>query len=180
MKEYEYTPQKNFTRITGIMIILIALSAALFLTPIFFEQLPFKGVFQFLSVLCLVAVVYIIARYVAKTFVYSILRNDDGSLDLTVCELTNGNRRRTTVCRISLSGITETCLLYPEKSEDKIREKELSANARHEHRKCFDYCHDMKASPVCIILTEECGEELFIKISPDEKLFEYLSSSTQS
>ena len=174
MKIYEYIPAKNRTRTTGLIIILCAIAAAFFSTPLLFPDLSFKGVFQFVSVICLVGAIFIIARYVAKTFVYSILQNDDGSLDLTVCELTNGNRKRTTVCRVGINNFTEVHLLYPEKSADRIKEKEICANARSEHRKMYDYCHDIKATPICIILLEECGEPLLIKLSPDETLMRYL------
>ena len=173
MKEYEYVPQKNRNRLNGVIIILICLSAAFFLTPMILSEIPFRWAFQLLGMLCLVAVIYIITRYIAKSFIYSVLRDDDGSLDLTVCELTNG-KKRTTVCRIGIDNITETYLLYPEKVEDKIKEKELSANARAESRKSFDYCHDMNSSPVCLIFAEECGEPLLIKLSPDDTLYEYL------
>lgn len=175
MKEYEYIPQKNHTRLNGIIIILLALALALFLTPIILSELSFRWVFQLLGVFSLVGVVYVITRYVAKSFVYTVWRNDDGTADLTVCELTNG-KKRTTVCRIGIGNITEAHLLYPEKSDDKIKEKELSTNARAEHRKSFDYCHDIKPSPVCILLAEECGEPLLIKLSPDEQLFAYLKT----
>lgn len=175
MKEYEYIPQKNHTRHNGIIIILVALAAALFMTPIIFSEIPFRWVLQFLGIISLVGVVYIITRYIAKSFIYTVWLNDDGTRDLTVCELTNG-KKRTTVCRIGISNITEAHLLYPERSDDRIKEKELSANARSERRKSFDYCHDIKASPVCILLAEECGEPLLIKLSPDDTLFEYLKA----
>ena len=178
MKIYEYIPSKNRTRIMGTIIILIAVAAAFFSTPLLFPNMSFKGIFQFVSVLCLVGVIFIIARYVAKTFVYSVIQNDDGTLDLTVCELTNGNRKRTTVCRVGIDNFTEVYLLHPEKSDDRIKEKEISANARSEHRKSFDYCHDIKATPVCIILLEECGEPLLIKLSPDETLMKYLDKNS--
>ena len=176
MKIYEYIPQKNLTRLGGIIILLSALATALFSTPMLFPELPFKSIFQFLCVICLVAVVYVIARYIGKSFVYSVILNDDGSRDLTVCELTNGGRRKTTVCRVGINNFTELHLLYPEKPEDKIKEKELCGNARAEHRKSYDYCHDIKATPVCIILLEECGEKLLIKLSPDQTLMKYLEN----
>jgi hypothetical protein len=175
MKLYEYMPEKNKTRLNGIIIILIAVAALMFLTPMIFTQIPFSWVPQFLGMIALVAVIFIITRYIAKSFIYTVWQNDDGTLDLTVCELING-KKRTTVCRIGLGNITEAHLLYPEKSDDKIKEKQLSANARAARTKSFDYCHDIKASPVCIILVEECGEQLLIKLSPDEELYSYLKS----
>lgn len=178
MNVYEYIPTKNQTRITGIIMILTALAAAFFSTPLLFPNMAFRGIFQLVGVICMVAVIFIITRYIAKTFVYSIIQNDDGTLDLTVCELTNGNRKRTPVCRVGIDNFTEVYLLHPEKSDDRIKEKEISANARSEHRKMYDYCHDIKATPICVILLEECDEPLLIKLSPDQTLMKYLDKNS--
>ena len=119
--------------------------------------------------------IFIITRYIAKSFIYTIWQNDDGSLDLTVCELING-KKRTTVCRIGLGSITEAHLIHTENSDEKIQEKQLSANARAEHRKSFDYSHDIGVSPVCILHARECGEELLIKLSVNDELYSYLKT----
>ena len=189
MKEYEYIPQKNQNRLKGLLIILIAVSAVLFMTPMLIEQISFylintatvslkvsfRWVFQLLGVIALVGAIFIVTRYMAKSFIYTVWVNDNGTRDLTVCELING-KKRTTVCRIGISNITEAHLLYPEKGEDKIKEKELSANARAEYRKSFDYCHDIGASPVCVLLVEECGEKLLIKLTCTDVLFGYFKA----
>ena len=172
---YEYIPPKNYTRITGVITILIAFAVAFFITPALFPSIPVRWLFQLLGVFALVAVVYIIARYVAKTFAYGVIKNDNGSLDLTVTEILNGGKRKVTVCRVGIANITESYFLHLENSDEMLKIKEVISKAHCERRKCFDYCHDMKSSPVCILLLEECGEQLLIKISPDERLCDFLN-----
>lgn len=173
MNIYEYRPEKNLTRIFGAMIILISLAAALFFTPLIFPSVPFHWAFQLLGTVAVVAVIYLLTRYVAKSFVYAVIE-DDGKLDFTVTELANGGRKVTTVCRVAIANISELHVFDMNDPEHKLREKEMISSAHHESRKAYDYCADMKTSPVCILLLEECGEPLLIKIASDAKLVELL------
>ena len=173
MNIYEYRPEKNLTRIFGAMIILISLAAALFFTPLIFPGVPFHWAFQLLGTVDVVAAIYLLTRYVAKSFVYAVIE-DDGQLDFTVTELANGGRKVTTVCRVAIANISELHVFDMNDPEQKLREKEMISSAHHESRKAYDYCADMKTSPVCILLLEECGEPLLIKIASDAKLIELL------
>ena len=173
MNIYEYRPEKNMTRIFGAMIILISLAAALFFTPLLLPSVPFHWAFQLLGTVAIVAVIYLLARYVAKSFAYAVIE-DDGQLDFTVTELANGGRKVTTVCRVAIANIAELHVFDMNDPEQKLREKEMISTARHESRKAYDYCADMKTSPVCILLLEECGEPLLIRIASDAKLVELL------
>ena len=178
MKIYEYIPTKNLSRLSGLIIISLSLAAALFAMPLLVPTIPFQWVFQLLSVVFLVVALYLYTRYVAKNFAFSIIADEDGDgeCDLTVCELSNGNRRRITVCRIGISSIYESHLLHPEIAEESNKQKELLARARAEHLKLYDYCHDINPSPILILLVEECGEKILIKLSPDEMLLKYLKA----
>ena len=176
MKIYEYIPTKNLSRLSGLISISLSLAAALFAMPLLVPTIPFQWVFQLLSVVFLVVALYLYTRYVAKNFAFSIIADDNGGYDLTVCELSNGNRRRITVCRIALSSIYEFHLLRPEIEEDSDKQEELLAKARAEHLKLYDYCHDINPSPILILLVEECGEKILIKLSPDEMLLKYLKA----
>lgn len=175
MNIYEYRPEKNMTRIFGVMIIFISLAAALFFTPLLLPSLPFHWAFQLLGAVALVAVIYLLTRYVAKSFVYAVLE-DDGQLDFTVTELANGGKKVTTVCRVAIANITELHVFDMSDPEQRLREKEMICAARHEARKAYDYCADMKTSPVCILLLEECGEPLLIRIASDARLVELLGT----
>lgn len=173
MKIYEYTPPKNTKRVTGLILVFAFAGAGLFFIPALIPQMPLGWVSQLLGVVALTGVIFLISRCVAKTFVYAIVDNGGAVPDFTVTELGNGGKKQTTICRISLSGITEAYMLYPERAGDAEKIKRLSAKARAEARKSFNYCHDIKSSPICLLFLEECGEPLFIKISPDETLFSY-------
>ena len=169
MTVYEYRPEKNNTRIFGIMMIMLSLGAAFFVTPLLVPSVPFHWLFQLLGVVAIIAVIYLLTRYVAKSFVYAVIE-DDGSLDFTVTEITNGGRKAITVCRVAIANITELHVFDMNDPEHKLREKEIWAEAHRESRKCYDYCHDIKTTPVCLIALEECGEPLLIKIAAEDRL----------
>lgn len=175
MTVYEYKPEKSNTRIFGLMIIFLSVGAAFFISPLLLPSLPFHWLFQLLGIIAIITVIYLLTRYVAKSFVYAVIE-DNGALDFTVTEITNGGRRATTVCRISVFGITELKVFDMRNGEQRLREKEIVAAAHQEKRKCFDYCHDINTSPVCVILCEEGGEPLLLKIASDSRLVEFLGN----
>lgn len=172
MKLYEYAPKKDSLRLSGVVIVLASLSVAFFLTPLIIRNLPFSGVFQFAGMVSLVAVIYIITRYIARDYVYAIVEDGEGNIDMTVTEVMNGGKKSSTVCRIGVGNVTEAYLLRPEDPSDAAKLKSFAARARSEQTKLFNYVHEMKASPVCAIFVEECGEKLYIRISCDKRLFE--------
>lgn len=169
---YEYIPNKDPKRMSGIMIILISAAVGFFIFPSIYPDMPMRWVFQLSGVACLCAAIFITARYIGKSYIYRVISNDEGGLDLTVTEIGNGGRSRITVCRFALDNIEEAYLLSP---ADGDRKKALEGRARKEKRKRFDYCLDLSASAVCYLFVTECGEPLFIKIEADQKLFSYFS-----
>ena len=174
MTVYEYRPEKNNTRIFGIMMIMLSLGAAFFVTPLLVPSVPFHWLFQLLGVVAIIAVIYLLTRYVAKSFVDAVIE-DNGSLDFTVTEITNGGKKAITVCRVAIANITDLKVFDLRDGEQKLREKEIWAEAHRESRKCYDYCHDIKTTPVCLIALEECGEPLLIKIAAEDRLCSLLS-----
>ena len=173
MKIYEYIPPKNNTRITSLIIILSSAGLGFFLLQAVIPIISVQRISQLLGIVSLTGVIFLITRCVARSFVYALIENGDEGLDFTVTEILNGGKKQTTVCRISLSAVREAYMLYPERAEDAEKIRELSNRAKKEQRKRFNYCHDIKPSPVCLLFVEECGEPLFIKISPDVTLFSY-------
>jgi hypothetical protein len=109
--------------------------------------------------------------------IFERLCNSRPLFDFTVTELANGGKKVTTVCRVAIANITELHVFDMSDPEQKLREKEMISAARHESRKAYDYCADMKTSPVCILLLEECGEPLLIRIASDAKLVEILEGT---
>ena len=172
MKRYEYIPKKDTKRLTKIVIALAVGGTVLFLLPIGLN-IPFEWLSQMLGVSLITGMIFIISRCIAKTFIYAIVENDENKLDLTVTETDSRGKKHTTVCRVALSGITEAYLLCPERPEEKEKIKELTKKAKDEQRKIFSYNHDINPTPICLLFLEECGEPLFIKLSPDQELFGY-------
>ena len=174
MNLYEYTPPKSNKKASGIVLILFSLAAGLFLFTIIFPDIKFKWAIQLISIIAFVAVIFIISRYIAKSFVYAIFQSNDGTLDLTVSELTNAGRKKITVCRIAINNIEEAHLLDRSIREQAEKASSLEKSAKSEQRKIFNYCPDINPSEVCILLVEECNEKFLIKLSPDSTLWEYL------
>ena len=173
MNVYEYSPPKSNKKASGIILILFSLAAGLFLFTLLFPAMPFRWAVQLISIAAFVAVIFIISRYVAKSFVYNVIKTDDGSLDFTVTEITNAGRSQITVCRIALSSIEESHLLNRSNPNDSSKIKALQKQASADGRKSFNYCPDVNPTELCILLVEECNEKFLIKLSPDSTLLEY-------
>ena len=174
MSIYEYTPQKTNKKASGIILILFSLAAGLFLFTILFPNIPFKWAIQLISIFAFVAVIFIISRYVAKSFIYAIVEAEDGTLDFTVTEVTNAGRTRITVCRIGVNNIEKAHLFDRSIPGHDERAKAIQATAKSDGRKSFNYCPDVNPTEFCILLVEECGEKFIFKLSPDATLWEYL------
>ena len=108
MSIYEYSPPKSNKKASGIILILFSLAAGMFIFTLLFPEIPFRWAVQLISIAAFVAVIFIITRYVAKSFVYAIVKNDNDRLDLTVTEITNAGRTKITVCRIALDNIEKS------------------------------------------------------------------------
>lgn len=168
---YEYTPPSSPKKVTGTVLLLCAGAALLFFIPAVFPQLPFPWSFQLAGFGLLCAVVYVISRYAAKSFVYRVVPRESSEgyvegYDLLVTEVTP--RSAVTVCRISIENITEIIDLSSEGSAA-ARKRAVS-----EGRKRFNYISDLTAPIRCMILTTECGEKLAVSISADSHLLAIL------
>ena len=169
---YEYIPQKNLKKISGMLTVLISAAVGFFLFPTLFPTLPLRWIFQLSGVVCLVAVIFIASRYIGKSIIYAVIDNGEGGLDLTVTEVTNGGRSRITVCRFSIDNIEDAVRT----GGDGQLKKKLGDRAKKEHRKTFNYCVEFNDPNACYIFVTECGELLLIKLSPDATLWGYLTN----
>ena len=176
MSIYEYSPPKSNKKASGIILILFSLAAGMFIFTLLFPEIPFRWAVQLISIVAFVAVIFIITRYVAKSFIYAIVKNDD-RLDLTVTEITNAGRTKITVCRIALDNIEKSYLLDRSIPEHTEKIKSIQQSAKADGRKFFNYCPDINPTEVCILLVEECGEKFLLKLSPDATLWEYLNKT---
>ena len=107
MNIYEYTPPKDSKKATGIVVILFSLAAGLFLFTMLIN-IPYSWILQLIAIISFTAAVFMITRYLAKSFLYSINQNNDNTIDLDVLEITNGGKKQITVCRISTNSISES------------------------------------------------------------------------
>ena len=177
MHLYDYEPKKNTKQMTGVILCLVSLGAGPFLFSLIIPNLPFKWAFQLFSIIVLTAVVFIISRFAAKSFLYSIVKTDGDALDMTVTEITNGGRSKITVCRISVAGIERIEKIDRTDANDRNKQKELEKQAKKDGRKSFNYSPNINPASICVILCEECGEKFLIKLEADDTLLSYLKNS---
>ena len=175
MNIYEYTPPKSNKKATGVVIILFSLAAGLLLFTMLLN-IPYAAILQIIAIFALTGGVFIATRYIAKSFVYSVNKNDNDSLDLDVIEVTNGGKKQITVCRISLSSIQELHVINKTDTTLANKEQELIKKAKQERIRIFNYCPDINPVKYSIIIGEECEEKYLIKLAADDKLCEYLNS----
>ncbi len=173
---YTYMPEKNYKRLTGLQTILICVAIGLFAVTMLMPDMSYRWIFQLGGLLALGAEIFIFTRYIMKKTVYALVEDESGRVDFTVTEITNKGRSQVTVCRFDVQNIEKLDLIDKSKSEDKARGKELSKQARREHRASFNYCPDMLSSPVCYIFAQEGLGPFFIKAAPDDYMYNYLKS----
>ena len=68
MTLYEYSPPKSNKKAIGVTIILLSIAIGLFAFTMLFPTLPYRWGLQLIAIVAFVAVVFIISRFIAKTF----------------------------------------------------------------------------------------------------------------
>lgn len=167
---YEYMPQKNIKKLTGMLVILISAAVGFFLFPSLFPNMPMRWIFQLTGMLCLVGVIFIATRYIGKALVYSILEDEEG-LDFAVTEVTNGGRTRVTVCRFAIAEIDS----IERVGTNSERKRALDARAKRERRKIFNYCAEIGDTNAYYVFLSHDGNDLLVKISPDSVILDYFT-----
>ena len=177
MNLYEYTPPKNNAKIMGIITCITSIGLGPLLFSLVIPNLPFKWLFQLIAIIDFTLVIFLITRFIAKSFLYSIIKVNDSDLDFTVTEITNGGKTKTTVCRIGIGGIEEIHIIDRSSKDEEQKLQEIKRNARKEGRKAFNYSTDINTPKLCIILCEECGEKFLITLAFDDTLVGYLNKN---
>lgn len=166
---YEYIPQKTNQKATrAVGVSMIGGGAVLILTTAW-QSMPFRWAVQLVGIAFWGLVIFLYTRYVAKGYVYRVIQAEDGTLDFLVDEYQR--KKRTTVCRIGVSGITEAVAV---KAAQKDAYAALKRRIKEEHRHGFDYTADLAPDEWVCLLCEEGGEPLAIRIQPDETLLRIL------
>ena len=161
---YEYTPDNRQSKSKRAAICLMVGAAAMFLAVSAIDAIAFKGVFQIISFLVFGLGILFITKSM-KRVTYRITEPTEEGSDLTVTEIQG--KSRITVCRLSVSGITETLVCG---REELVEQKK---RIRKEKKKFYNYTADIMEEKVIVIHAVECGEPIAVILSYDETLFTY-------
>ena len=172
---YEHIPQSNKAKAKNIASALLVGGFTIMAVTSAAKEMPLKWLFQLAGLAVITVGIFIMTRYLFKSFLYRVSQTDTGSADLSVIELQK--KSRITVCRISVSGILEVCVFTP---EEKDKEKALLAKIKSDGRKRFDYCADLSPDRFMWLIADECGERVALKLSYDETLYGILSPNKET
>lgn len=174
---YEWIPQKNNKKAQKTTLLLFGGAAVLMAFPMLFSDLPYRWILQLISLGLLTAAIFMMTRYIMRIYIYRILNLENGNLDLTVTEAKSGGRGQITVCRIALTGIRK-CVCADDSPDSEGNR--LLANKKKERKKIFDYCADLHPVQSIVLVAEEGGEELILRLSYDPTLFDLLNSNSSN
>ncbi len=169
MNLFEFIPPKNNKRLGAISGILLLGGALMLLITYIFDEITGKWIFQLLATCMFVVSIFLVSRYLMKNFIYAVVSTDGGN-DFTVTELQN--KKKTTVCRISVSNIERAFVI---EQGDKVNEDTVKALIKEGKYKRYNYGADLFDEKHIYILANECGEKVAIKLSWGEELESYLS-----
>ena len=169
MNLFEFIPPKNNKRLGTISGVLLLGGAVMLLVTYVFDEIMGKWIFQLLATGMLGVSIFLVSRYVMKNFIYAIVSTNGGN-DFTVAELQN--KKKTTVCRISVSNIERAFVI---EQGDKVKEDSVKALIKEGKYKKYNYCADLFDEKCIYILADECGEKVAIRLSWCEELESYFS-----
>ena len=167
---YEYAPLLTKRKERMIAILLLFLGLGLFgFSRI--PGIPIPVIYQALGMLCLVATVGLVSRYLTRRYTYRVEPRDDGVEDnvpdLVITE--HYARRVLVVCRISVADIVEI-LPITDENQAEIKEKRGKQSF-------YDYTADL-FSQNRYFLTVSDGEHHFcMRILADEELLKWLQKA---
>ena len=168
---FEYVPQRTNTTAGKVILILIVGAAALFGITVLFPTIAYRWAFQLLALGMLTLILFLVTRYLTRSYVYRIYDREDGSRDLEILERQGNGKRQFTVCRVSLSGTVSLTLLD---LCDGGASETLLAARKKEKKRIFDYCVDLQPEKSCLLQCNESGEELWIRLNYDPRLWDLL------
>lgn len=166
---YEFIPQKTNQKAIHIIGISMIGGVAILGMTTALSAFPFRWAVQLAGIVLIGLAIFFYTRYMSRGYVYRVIKTENGTLDFLVDEYQR--KKRTTVCRVGVSGISEIVCL---KANEKEKEDAIKANIKAEHRHAFDYTVDWMPNEVVILLCEEGGELFAIRIQPDETLLKIL------
>jgi hypothetical protein len=171
MNLFEFIPEKNIKKLHRLVGACLFGALALMAVTAIFREMAYRWAVQLLSVGLLMMGVFILTRYIMKSFVYAVIRTDRGD-DLTVTEVQG--KHRITVCRIALEGIERIIVV---EQGDKQTDAQIKQTCKEQKRKRFNYCADLLDEKYICVFANECGESLAIKLSWGEQLEKMLGDA---
>lgn len=164
---YEITAARTNKKAQGLILLFFIGAVALLIVTVPLRGMPFLWIIQLFAILLLVGAVFLVTRYMARSYIYGIDESESGR-DLYVVEVSSGGRRRVTVCRVSLSSIGSVSV-----SDGK---DEAWRALRADKRRLFDYRPDIAPERSILISSDEGGERIGILLGYDEKLEKILDN----
>ena len=169
---YQWIPQKSNKTAQRAILILLLGAILLFGFTAIFPNLAYRWVYQMIGLGMLTAVLFLVTRYVTRTYIYQIRGKDGEEQDLEILECSANGRKQITVCRISLFGLRSLTLLD---LSDGGKSESFLAACKQEKKKIYNYCVDLQPQRSCLLLCDESGEELWIRLNYEPGLWEILS-----
>jgi hypothetical protein len=171
MTVYKYEPKPLKIGAYTAVIILVSAGIMLFFpTPLpknVSLLLPYVGILAFLVAFATYC------KYIRTSYIYTVEISSVGSLDFTVTQLFF--KRKRTVCRISVSDVTELCEIQ--------RRKRRKQKENFESRKksaTYKYFSELFCRSYCIIYLSENENGESIAFTPDEKLKKIILNNKRS
>ena len=127
---------------------------------------PFPGVIQILGVGCFAAAVLVVSMCLMRRYDYVLEENEKGSVDFIITEYYS--RRKTVVCRVSLSDIRSVLPLTKENEE---QHKALKKQGTH-----YSYTGVLFDEKRYLVEMNPHGGHIFVGICADETLLKLLTN----
>ena len=162
---YELIPKRTNKKANEMILLFFIGAAAMMLVTMLFPTVPFRWAFQLISLCLLTAGVFLVTRYVTKLFFYRI---EEG--DLIVTETDTRGKKRLVVCRVGVSSVVRC-----ERLTDANQVKAALASLRKQGVKVFDYTVDLRPAESILLVVNEGGDDLAVRLSFDDTLFSILT-----
>ena len=160
----EYRPPRKNVIARVLVLILLTLSVASFVTAALLPRLPF--LFEALGLLLLLPTIQIVTRYLIVRHLYRIVPFEDGNADFEVYTYIGGDRMQL-VCRVGLEEITAARPLTEENRRPPAGM----------HR--YNYCPDIRPREATVLSVTNGDGDCEVLITPDARLLAALTPQKQ-
>ena len=174
---YEWIPKKRNQTARNMIFLLFGGAAVLLLVTMAVPGVPFRWAFQLIALGLLTASLFLVTRYLTKCFVYRIIEDGEGGYDLTVTETATNGKRAVTVCRVGMRNVLSVVRLdLSDGGASLAKWKEI----KKKRGRIFDYCADFRPTVSVLVTVREGGEDLMIRLSPEDELTALLERAARS